>query len=82
MQKSILIFLAVFLSASAYADNDLAAFNSAWQAYATATESDDGELVVETAAHVVDAGKPIFTDDDGVAVAVASVKTRISFSLE
>ena len=42
MRNSVRLLLIIALSANAYsADNDVAAFNAAWQAYEAAAQSDD-----------------------------------------
>jgi len=65
MRRSVLVLLAMLLSATSLADNsDVAAFNNAWQEYVAAEELDDTDLRVETAARVVEAGKRVFTEVD------------------
>ena len=65
MRNSVRLLLIIALSANAYsADNDVAAFNAAWQAYEAAAQSDDITLRAETAARVVGAGKQIFDESD------------------
>ena len=65
MRSSILFLLILLLPASGLsAAGDTATFNSAWQAYEQAMGTDNDERIIETAAHVLDAGKRIFTEAD------------------
>ena len=65
MRESLLVILAVLLSAGALADNsDVAAFNAAWLAYEDAAASDDGDIEIEAAAQVLEAAQELFPESD------------------
>jgi len=65
MRESILVLLALLLSASVFADNgDVAAFNTAWLAYDEAAASDNNELKIETAGRVLELAKGLFPESD------------------